>query len=75
MPYNQSKHADVCQYVDYLQNFIVKLRAAEVPNSECGDINDAEKDLTVPLFGDQLGRERVTGAKKTRLGCDLASER
>ena len=27
------------------------------------------------LSFDQLGRERVTGAKKTRLGCDLPSER
>ena len=24
----------------------------------------------MPLAGDLLGRERVTGAKKTRLGCD-----
>ena len=36
---------------------------------------ETEKDVFVPLYGDQLGRERVTGAKKTRLGCDLPSER
>ena len=26
--------------------------------------------LKVPLFGDLLGRERVTGAKRVRMGCD-----
>lgn len=29
----------------------------------------------MPLAGDLLGRERVTGTKKTRLGCDSPSER
>lgn len=29
----------------------------------------------IPLYGDLLGRERVTGAKKTRAGCDYTSER
>ena len=29
----------------------------------------------VPLVGDLLGRERVTGAKKTRAGCDLPTDR
>ena len=29
----------------------------------------------MPLIGDLLGRERITGAKKTRLGCDSPSER
>ena len=32
------------------------------------------KNVNVPLCGDLLGRERVTGAKKTRLGCDLHTE-
>lgn len=31
--------------------------------------------IRVPLAGDLLGRERVTSAKKTRLGCDSAVER
>ena len=30
--------------------------------------------VRVPLAGDLLGRERVTGAKKTRLGCDSIVE-
>lgn len=33
------------------------------------------KEVRVPLAGDLLGRERVTGAKKTRLGCDSTVER
>ena len=33
------------------------------------------KNVKVPLRGDLLGRERITGAKKTRLGCDSAAER
>jgi len=33
------------------------------------------KKVRVPLAGDLLGRERVTGAKKTRLGCDSIVER
>ena len=33
------------------------------------------KNVKVPLGGDLLGRERITGAKKTSLGCDSAAER
>ena len=33
------------------------------------------KNVKVPLGGDLLGQERITGAKKTRLGCDSAAER
>ena len=33
------------------------------------------KNVKVPLGGDLLGRERITGAKKTRLGWDSAAER
>lgn len=32
------------------------------------------KKVRVPLAGDLLGRERVTGAKKTCLGCDSTVE-
>ena len=32
------------------------------------------KDAKIPLGGDLLGRERMTGAKKTRMGCDSATE-
>lgn len=37
--------------------------------------DDILKNIKVPLAGDLLGRERVTGVKKTRLGCDKPSER
>lgn len=30
VPYNQSKLADVCQYLDYLQDFISSLSSSEV---------------------------------------------
>ena len=33
------------------------------------------KGIKLPLSGDLLGRERVTGAKKTRMGCDYETER
>jgi hypothetical protein len=33
------------------------------------------KGIKLPLCGDLLGRERVTGAKKTRMGCDYKTER
>ena len=33
------------------------------------------KNVKVSLGGDLLGRERITGAKKTILGCDIATER
>jgi len=33
------------------------------------------KNVKVPLGGDFLGRQRITGAKKTRVGCDSATER
>ena len=33
------------------------------------------KGVNVPLCGELLCRERVTGAKKTRLGCDQQYEK
>ncbi|XP_029185142.2 uncharacterized protein LOC114953141 isoform X2 [Acropora millepora] len=60
VPFNQSKLADVCQYLDYLQ--------------EEGTTN-MRPDMKVPLAGDLLGRERVTGAKRVRMGCDQPEER
>lgn len=33
------------------------------------------KGKKVPLYGDLLGRERVTGAKRTRAGCDHGTEK
>jgi len=33
------------------------------------------KNVKVPLGGDLLSQEQITGAKKTGLGCDSATER
>lgn len=32
-------------------------------------------NMKVPLAGDLLGKERVTGAKRVRMGCDQPEER
>ena len=49
------------------------------PQDQPGALNtDADvilRNVKLPLVGDLLGRERVSGAKKTRLGCDSPSER
>ena len=49
------------------------------PLSDRGAINQSQdsilKKVRVPLAGDLLGRQRVTGTKKTRLGCDSIVER
>ena len=82
-PFNQSKHADVIQYLDYLESFLAEVHAPEnqhVPENESSNARQARLDrnlngIKVPLGGDQLGRERVTGAKKLRLGCDSATAR
>ena len=50
----------------------------EPPPSDSGANQSQDsilKKVRVPLAGDLLGRERVTGAKKTRLGCDSIVER
>lgn len=82
-PFSQSKHADVVQYLDYLESFLSEVHAPEneeVPENESSNTRQARLDqnlkgIKVPLGGDQLGRERVTGAKKLRLGCDSATAR
>ncbi|XP_074612567.1 uncharacterized protein LOC141866909 isoform X2 [Acropora palmata] len=74
VPYNQSKHSDVCQYLEYVQKLLVDIYK---PQNQDMPVNADEvlKNVKVPLGGDLLGRERITGAKKTRLGCDSAAER
>lgn len=79
VPYNQNKIGDVCQYLSYLTQFLVKVFNTEQdqppPNAsaaeEAQQASRVLKGQHVPLVGDLLGRERVTGAKKTRAGCDL----
>ena len=81
MPYNQNKHSDVCLYLEYLEDFLSKLhKPGEVSIKESSPENsqpspDASENIKLPLCGDLLGRERITGAKRMRLGCDAPSER
>ncbi|KAK3755179.1 hypothetical protein QZH41_010699 [Actinostola sp. cb2023] len=62
-PYDQKKHSEVIQYLDTVQTF-----AKEISD-------EGESLMQLPLGGDLLGRERVTGAKKLRRGCDEPEER
>lgn len=77
VPYNQNKHADVIKYLEWLQNFfqrIVKSGGRDNDDSDSEEF-DEEHLIQIPIAGDLLGRERITGAKKLRKGCDKASER
>ena len=59
------------KYTHYYKiNINLILESARTLNAD-----DILRDVKLPLAGDLLGRECVTGAKKTRLGCDSPSER
>ena len=84
--FNQNKHADACQYLDYLENLLMEVFTPhDQAPPPCPDLSPADlarKDevltnVNVPLCGDLrvLGRERVTGAKKTRMGYDFKTEK
>ena len=84
VPYNQTKHSDVCQYLEYLENFLADVFRPESEPDISGEEKNVEKakqrerileGIELPLCGDLLGRERVTGAKNTRMGCDYSTER
>jgi hypothetical protein len=80
VPFNRAKHSDVCQYLDYIEDLLAKIfgndeYSACLPSEKVAKKNDITKEVKVPLCGDLLGRERVTGAKKTRMGCDNQCER
>ena len=84
VPYNQTKHSDVCQYLEYVEQFLMGVfrpeNEPEILDQEKKVERAKQKDKVVkgiklPLCGDLLGRERVTGAKKTRMGCDYETER
>lgn len=82
VPYNQNKLGDCCQYLEYVQDFYVDIMKDDEPvatpmESESPDPNEKlkkkEKILRsseVPLCGDLLGRERISGAKRMTAGCD-----
>lgn len=84
VPYNQNKTGDVCQYLDTLTQTMVKVYEHDgipqlpIKSSSEDKARRASKVLQFhefPLVGDLLGRERLTGAKKTRAGCDLRTDR
>ena len=83
VPFNQTKHSDICQYLDYIENFLLELFKLEnepdILDDEMNEEKAKQKDqilkgIKLPLCGDLLGRERVTGAKKTRMGWDYETE-
>lgn len=80
VPYNQNKHADVIKYLEWLQKFfngIVNNSHQDAMGDQEPDDNSDNEDhlIQIPIGGDLLGRERVTGAKMLRKGCNKASER
>ena len=85
VPYNQNKLGDVCQYLSYMTQLLVKMYTPQPdevptpPNASAVEVAEHAtqvlKDHRIPLAGDLLGRERVTGAKKTRAGCDYRTDR
>ena len=77
-PYNQSKHADIIQYLDYIEGLLAEINTPEdhqlIQKNETTEEKQARMDrilnsVKVPLGGDQLRRERVTEAKKLRMEC------
>lgn len=82
VPYNQNKHSDMCLYLKYLEDFLSKLHKPEGVSTQESttegsqpSLGGACDDVILPLCGDLLGRETVTGAKRMRLGCDAPSDR
>lgn len=89
VPYNQNKTSDICKYMEYLTDFLYDVYREPTQEDETDSESDetpssaeiaAKKsavlqDIKVPLVGDLLGRGRLTGAKKTRAGCDYSSDR
>lgn len=76
VPYNQNKHADVIKYLEWLQDFFKGI-AYDSNQDDSGNqnLNEDEHLIQIPIGGDLLGRERITGAKMLRKGCNQASER
>ena len=89
VPFNQNKTSDICRYMEYVTDFLYNIYREpsddeatepgvnEAPSSADVAAKKSEvlQGVKVPLVGDLLGRERLTGGKKTRAGCDFASDR
>ena len=76
VPYNQNKRADVIKYLEWLQDFFKGIaKDSHEDDNENQNLNEDEHLIQIPNGGDLLGRERITGAKMLRKGCNQASER
>lgn len=81
LSFNQLKHSDINQYLDYIEGLLAEIYTPEDQLNQKTESTEKKKvrmdkilnSVQVPLGGDQLGRERVTGAKKLRMGCDSAT--
>ena len=89
VPFNQNKTSDIYRYMEYVTDFLYNIYREpcdeeatepgvnEAPSSADAAAKKSEvlQGVKVPLVGDLLGRERLTGGKKTRAGRDFASDR
>ncbi len=90
VPFNQNKTSDTCKYMEYVTDFLYDVyrdldvddttdleRSDETssPTEVAAKKSDVLGDVKVPLVGNLLGRERLTGTKKTRAGCDYSADR
>lgn len=76
VPYNQNKHPDVIKYLEWLQDFFKGIaNDSHQDDIEDHNLNEDEHLIQIPIGGDLLGRERITGATMLRKGCNKASER
>ena len=84
VPFKQNKTSDICRYMEHIIDFIyIYWEPCDEEATEPEGVNKApssgdaaaKKSEVLQGVGDLLGRERLTGGKKTRAGCDFASDR
>ena len=72
--YIHKNPADV-RYYYILFNYLIFIKISILLSSSRKGTTNTRPDMKVPLAGDLLGRECVTGAKRVRMGCDQPEER
>lgn len=72
--YIHKNPADI-RYYYILFNYLIFIKIKYFAFFQEEGTTNTRPDMKVPLAGDLLGRERVTGAKRVRMGCDLPEER
>ena len=89
VPFHQNKTADVCKYLKYMTDVIYDIHRkseddkidAEDPghtpssNKMAARKSEILKGVIVSLFGNFLGRERLTDANKTKARCNFSSDK